>query len=288
MVPEQPLKTVLEEQFIQSKTGNPQDCEDTIHTSQHYIAVIDGATSKTEMRWEGETGGRRAAAIIDQAFKQMPPDCTARQAADLMTELVHTWYTRCNLLETVQKDPNQRIIASCGAISLLRQEVWLIGDCHLLLGDRYISHPKRIDQILSEVRALVLELELQKGMTTQQLRENDKGREFIMPLLKEHTLFQNNPTASPYWFPAIDGFSIPDTGILRIPIPHDVETIVLATDGYPVLKNNLKDAEHILLEILENDPLLFRSYKSTKGMLHGTYSFDDRAYIKVHLNRSMN
>ena len=288
MVPEKPLKTVLEEQFIQSKTGNPEDCEDAIHTSKHYIAVIDGATSKTERRWEGETGGRRAAAIIDQAFNQMPPDCTARQAADLMTALVHTCYTRLNLLETVQKDPDQRIIASCAAISLLRQEVWLIGDCHLLLGDRYISHQKIIDQILSEVRALVIELEIQKGLTVDQLRKKDKGREFIMPLLKEQTLFQNCPTAGPYWFPAIDGFSIPNAGILRIPIPHDVETIVLATDGYPVLKNNLKDAEHILRKILDNDPLLFRSYKSTKGMLHGTVSFDDRAYIKVHLNRSLN
>ena len=288
MVTAQPLKTVIEAQCLQSKTGNPEDCEDTIHTSEHYIAVIDGATSKTERRWEGETGGRRAAAIIDQAFNQMPPDFTARQAADLMTELVNTCYTRFNLLETVQKYPDQRIIASCAAISLLRQEVWLIGDCHLLLGDQYISRQKRIDHILSEVRALVIELELKKGLTIQQLREKDKGREFIMPLLKEHTLFQNCSTAGPYWFPAIDGFNIPDAGIITLPIPRDVETIVLATDGYPVLKNYLKDSEHILREILDNDPLLFRSYKSTKGMLHGTVSFDDRAYIKVHLNRSLN
>ena len=287
MVPAQPLKTVIVEQCLQSKTGNPEDCEDTIHTSEHYIAVIDGATSKTERRWEGETGGRRAAAIIDQAFQQMPPDCTARQAANLMTELIHTCYTRFNLIETVQKDPDQRIIASCAAISLLRQEVWLIGDCHLLLGDRYISRQKRIDRMLSEVRALVIELELQKSRTIQQLREKDKGREFIMPLLKEQALFQNCPTAGPYWFPAIDGFSIPDAGIITLPVPRDVETIVLATDGYPVLQNNLKDAEHILREILDNDPLLFRSYKSTKGMLHGTVSFDDRAYIKVTLNRSL-
>ena len=288
MGPAQHLKTVIEEQFIQSKTGSLADCEDALHAGKHYIAVIDGATAKTGRRWEGETGGRRAAAIIIQAFKELPPDYTARQAADLMTVLVNKYYTRFNLLETVQKDPDQRIIASCAAISLRRQEVWLIGDCHLLLGDRYISHQKSIDHILSEVRALVLELELQKGMTVGQLRKKDKGREFIMPLLKEHTLFQNNPAAVPYWFPAIDGFSIPNAGIVTLPIPHDVETIVLATDGYPVLKDNLKDSEHILQEILAQDPLLFRSYKSTKGMLHGMVSFDDRAFIKVRLKRSIN
>ena len=288
MVSLQPLKAVIEEKFIQSKTGNLKDCEDTLHTSKHYVAVIDGATSKSERRWEGETGGRRAAAIISQAFNEMDPDFTARQAADLITELIHKHYLRFNLLETVQKDPDQRIIASCAAINLTRREVWLIGDCHLLLGNRYISHPKKIDHILSEVRALVLEMELQKGMTVEQLREKDKGREFIMPLLKEHTLVQNNPTASTYWFPALDGFTIPDAGILTLSIPQDIETIVLATDGYPVVKDNLKESEHILQNILTEDPLVFRSYKSTKGMGLGNVSFDDRAYIKVHLNRSEN
>ena len=286
MVSPQPFKAVIEDQFIQSKTGNPEDCEDTLHTGEHYIAVIDGATSKTDRRWEGETGGRRAAAIISQAFYQMDPDSTARQATGLMTELIRRYYKRFHLLEEVQKNPDQRIIASCAAISLARQEVWIIGDCHLLLGNRYISHPKKIDHILSEVRALILELELQKGMTVEQLREKDKGREFILPLLKEHTLLQNNPTASTYWFPALDGFTIPDGGIITLPIPQDVDTIVLATDGYPVVKDNFKESEHILQKILTEDPLAFRSYKSTKGMEKGNISFDDRAYIKVRLNRS--
>ncbi len=288
MVPLQPLKAVIEEQFIQSKTGKLSDCEDTLHISAHYIAVIDGATSKSERRWEGETGGRRAAAIINQAFKELNPNCTARQAADRITEVIHRCYTRFNLLETVRKDPDQRIIASCAAISLTRQEVWLIGDCHLLLGNQYISHPKKIDHILSEVRALVLELELQKGMTVKQLRKKDIGREFIMPLLKEHTLLQNNPTASTYWFPALDGFTIPDAGILSIPIPQDVETIVLATDGYPVVKDTLEESEHILQKVLTEDPLVFSTYKSTKGMVLGNVSFDDRAYIKVRLHRTSN
>ena len=286
MVPLEPLKAVIEEKFILSKTGNLEDCEDTLHIGEHYVTVIDGATSKTERRWEGETGGRRAAAIISEAFNQMGPDYTARQAADLMTKLIHSYYTLFNLLETVQKDPDQRIIASCAAISLTRQEVWLIGDCHLLLGNRYISHPKKIDHILSEVRALVLELELQKGMTVKQLREKDRGREFIVPLLKEHTLLQNNPTVSTYWFPALDGFTIPDAGIITHPIPQDVETIVLATDGYPVVKDSFKESERILQNILTEDPRVFRSYKSTKGMAQGNVSFDDRAYIKVRLNRS--
>ena len=279
------LKALVEEQFIQSKTGNLDDCEDALHINEHFVAVIDGATSKTARRWNGETCGRTAVKIIRQAFDEMPGDYTARQAANRMTSLVHTCYTDYNALAEVQRDPNQRITASCAAVSLSRQEVWLIGDCHLLLGSHYISNQKKIDQILSDIRALVIELEMQKGVTLEQLREYDTGRAFILPLLQEHTLFQNNSTAPEYWFPAVDGFTIPDAGIIITSIPDSVTTIVLATDGYPVLQSTLKDTERILQEMLQKDPLVFRTHKSTKGMLHGYVSFDDRTYVKIRLKR---
>jgi glycerophosphoryl diester phosphodiesterase len=279
------LEALIEEQFIQSKTGNPDDCEDALHINEHFVAVIDGATSKTARRWNRETGGRTALTIVRQAFDAMPGDYTARQAADLMTSLVHRCYTDYNALEEVQRDPNQRITASCAAVSLSRQEVWLIGDCQILLGSHYITHRKRIDQILSDIRALVIELEIQKGATLEQLRENDTGRAFILPLLQEHTLFQNNCTVQAYWFPAVDGFTIPDAGIITTSIPDSVTTIVLATDGYPVVHDTLEESERILQEILQKDPLVFREYKSTKGMLKGQVSFDDRAFVKIRLKR---
>jgi len=281
----QHLKALVEEQFIQSKTGNLDDCEDAFHINEHFVAVMDGATSKTARTWNGDTCGRTAVKIICQAFEKMPGDYTARQAADLMTSMVHTYYTDHNALGEVQRDPNQRITASCAAVSLSRQEVWLIGDCQLLLGNHYIANQKRIDQLLSNIRALVIELEIQKGVALEELRKNDTGRAFILPLLKEHTLFQNNVTALEYWFPAVDGFTIPDAGIIIRSIPDSVTSIVLATDGYPVLRDTLEESEGILQEILQKDPLVFREYKSTKGMLQGYVSFDDRTFIKIRLKR---
>ena len=281
----QNLQALIEEQFIQSKTGHPDDCEDALHINEHFVAVIDGATSKTERRWNGKTCGRTAAHIIRQAFDDMPADCTARQAVDLMTALVYQCYRDHNALAEVTRDPNQRIAASCAAVSLPRQEVWLIGDCHLLLGSRYLANHKRIDRLLSEVRALVIALALQQGVPLEELRKNDRGRAFILPLLKEHTLFQNNTAAPAYWFPAIDGFTVPDAGIIITSIPDSATAIVLATDGYPVLRDTLSDSETTLQEMLQKDPLLFREYKSTKGMLKGYVSFDDRTYVKIRLNR---
>jgi len=93
----QHLEALIEEQFTQSKTGNLDDCEDALHINEHFVAVIDGATSKTGRRWNKDTGGRTAVKIIRQAFDEMPHDCTARQAADLMTSLVHRCYTDYNV-----------------------------------------------------------------------------------------------------------------------------------------------------------------------------------------------
>jgi len=278
-------EAVIEEQFVLSKTGRLKDCEDSIHTSKHFIAVIDGATSHTERRWNNKTGGFVAQGIIGQVFEQMPADHTARQAADLITKTINDFYAGFNLVATVREDPSQRISASFAAISLSRQEVWLIGDCQSLLGKHLVSNKRLVDQISSEVRALFLEGELLKGMTIEQLQQNDKGREFISPLLSGNILFQNNPAAGGYWYSAVDGFSIPDAGIITRAIPDDVNTVVVASDGYPVLKDTLKESERILQEILLKDPLLFRKYKSTKGKVKGQVSFDDRAFISVTLKR---
>ena len=98
-------------------------------------------------------------------------------------------------------------------------------------------------------------------------------------------MFQNNPTVGDYWYPAVDGFTIPTAGIIIKTIPDDVDTIVLASDGYPVLKDNLQESESILQDNLLRDPLIFREYKSTKGMSNGDVSYDDRAFIKVNLKR---
>ena len=281
----QSLRAIVEEQFIQSKTGKLEDCEDLIHISENFIAVIDGFTPKTSRRWNKETGGQAAAKIISRAFNAMPYNYTAHHAADMITTMISDFYRDFNAVEIVEADPKQRIAASFAAISLSRKEVWLIGDCQILLGNQKVSNPRVVDQVLSNVRALLLELEILKGVAIEQLRQSDAGREFIMPLLEEQSRFQNNPAAGKYWYPIFDGSLIPADGIIIKPIPDNINRIVLATDGYPVLKDSLKESENVLQDILLKDPLLFKEYKSTKGMLKGNVSFDDRAFIKIKLER---
>jgi glycerophosphoryl diester phosphodiesterase len=274
---------VIEEQFIQSKTGNLETCEDLIYISDNFIAVIDGATSKNGLKWDGKTGGHIAGQIISKTFDEMPDNYSAYQATDLLTKKISDFYVKYNILEKAKNNPNKRISAAIAVLSICRQEVWLIGDCQIIIGDRKLSREMRSDQVLSETRALVLKMALLKGVSYNQLQNDDKGRAFIFPLLQNQGWFQNNPDAGDYWYPVVDGFAIPREGIITSSIPDDVDKIILASDGYPKVMNNLEDTEFYLQDLLAKDPLLFQEYKSTKGKIEGNISYDDRSFIKIKL-----
>ncbi|EFH88866.1 hypothetical protein [Ktedonobacter racemifer] len=277
------LQYTVEEQFLASKTGVEADCEDVFYVGPHFVAVIDGATSKTPRRWDGQTGGRIGAVVIRDAFELLPPDATARQAIDQLTMALQQLYEQHKVVDIMQADPVQRAVASFIAVSFFRKEVWFVGDCQCLLNQEHIVNTKEVDRITSLARSLFLEAEMVQGKSLEQLRQEDTGRAFILPLLERQMIFQNNPSAGQYWFPVLDGFHVPDEGIRVLPLPEDITTIVLASDGYPALKETLASSEQALQELLDEDPLLFRKYLSTKGVVSGNNSYDDRAYIKIHV-----
>ncbi len=280
-----PLHYTVEEQECISKTGRDENCEDAFYLGPHFVAVIDGATSKTERRWDGKTGGRVAAELVKAAFDQLSPAATARQAVDAFTLAIKDLYERHGALHEVQAEPVQRAVACFVAISLLRREVWLVGDCQCRLDNELLLNEKEIDHITSQARSLFLASEIAHGKSREELRQHDTGRAFILPLLERQMTFQNNPAAGQYWYPVIDGFAVPDEGIRVHKLPEEIETIVLASDGYPYVKESLEESEQALQELLRDDPLLFRNYKSTKGLKEGNLSFDDRTYVRLKVRK---
>jgi len=279
------LHYTVEEFALLPKTGKSEDCEDAIYIGPHFVAVIDGVTSKTARRWDGLTGGRIAASTLQEAFDQIPFDATARQAVNILSDAIKRLYESYDVLESMQANPVQRVTAAFVAVSLWRKEVWFVGDCQCLLNQEHIQHPMRIDEITANARSLFLESEIAQGKTIEELLQHDTGREYIQPLLERQMLFQNTPSAGQYWFPVIGGFEVPDEGIHVQGLPTDIETIVLASDGYPYLKRSLHESEQALQEVLQDDPLLFRKYKATKGVREGHISFDDRAYVKLKIKK---
>jgi hypothetical protein len=189
--------TILET-YIQSKTGKQEDCEDRIHISEYFIAVIDGATSKTHDRWDNQTGGQKAAEIIDATFHQMPRHCTARQAAGMLTSAIRAFYVENNFEAQAELNPERRITTSVVAVSLFQQEIWSIGDCQFMLEDRGFAARKKVDEVAEEARAFFLESEmLAEQITVEDLLEHDTGRDFIQPFLKRQLMVRSNLEVSP-------------------------------------------------------------------------------------------
>ena len=56
--------------------------------------------------------------------------------------------------------------------------------------------------------------------------------------------------------------------------------IILASDGYPLLRPTLQQSEQDLDRLLKEDPQCCRLYESTKGLKPGNKSFDDRTYVR--------
>lgn len=271
------------ERFSESKTGDPSDMEDLILTTEHFAAVIDGATSKTSFKLEDRTTGQLAAQLVGRAIKGFSPDIRAATAVRTVTEQINQFYRARNLEEKLENSPAYRAIATAAIYSRHRREVWFVGDCQALVDDRkHIRAKRRVDKTLAQVRALATRLHLAEGKDPEGLQRGDPGREFIIPLLRRQSLLQNHPS-DPFSYLCFDGFEIPLKKVRKLSLPDDVDQLVLATDGYPKLFPTLEETEEYLHEAIQQDPLCIGPLMGTKGLKPDNKSFDDRAYLRIAL-----
>lgn len=268
------------EQFIQSKTPNVEDCEDGVIANDNYVAVVDGATSKSITKWGGKKSGRIATELILEKIVKLEANLDASQFMSALNKAIAGWYESEGVYEQMQKNPVERCSAGVVAYSKSKNQIWFIGDCQALIDGKPISNDKMIDTITSNARALFIELALLEGKTIADFQEHDSGRDFIFPLLEKQNLLQNIKQDSEFKYEDLDGFFTDASAIKIVDVPPSTEEIVFASDGYPVLASTFAESEKILKEVLADDPLLFRRYKSTKGLQKGNLSYDDRSYIR--------
>ena len=82
-----------------------------------------------------------------------------------------------------------------------------------------------------------------------------------------------------YGYPVLNGRGIHLEHIIKYKVKVGDE-IVLASDGYPVIKPTLEQSETYLKTILERDPLCIKEFITMKGLVPGNNSYDDRAYVR--------
>lgn len=271
------------EKYINSKTGDIADCEDKIFISDDFIAVIDGATSKTDFKYKNKTPGALAAEIIANALKALSKYHTAYKVVDIISNAIYKYYEENSLLATMNETPENRLSASVVIYSIHLREIWMVGDCQAMINYEKISNSKKVDEILSDVRSLFIDMELESGKSIKDFQEYDYAREYIKPLLLAQSKLQNNHNAV-YGYSVIDGYQVQENDIKIHQVSEQSSIVILASDGYPVLQNNLNDSEYELEKILKEDPLLFKKYKSTKGLMKSNISYDDRSYIRFSID----
>ena len=221
------------------------------------------------------SNGRYAMRIISRYIRRMPADISCQQFCKGITRAIARHYWLRFPKKRMAEHPEERLTASAVIYSRLRREVWLVGDCHCLIGDQYYDNPKPYEQQLAEMRAAKVVALLAEGYTESQLRQpHDPAREVMIPTMLEVMKNQNITYA------VIDGFPIPQQLVPVITLNFQTWDIVLASDGYPFLAPTLAETEALLEEQRKNDPLNIGTFKATKAFVEGNNSFDDRSYIR--------
>jgi len=191
-------------------------------------------------------------------------------------------------------EPLERLQANAVMYSEARHEAWLFGDCQIMVNGTPTPTVKRVDELLGELRAFTtLALRERDGSAGRtghtsdghgdaaripaSAPDQDKAREMILPFLRLQSQFANK--RGPYGYFVFDGFTDPDYPIRVVRVDPGDE-VVLASDGYPLLRPTLERSEDELRRLRQEDPALIGEYRSTKGFTPGLDSFDDRTYLR--------
>ena len=264
-----------EEHYVMGKQGNLDTCEDIIVRGKYFYAIIDGVTSKSKLTYDGKSGGRYASEILARAIEDLDEHETA------LTSFKRLDKALANLSSQSPVEPENRLQASVIIYSKSRREVWNYGDCNLMINERRFLHTKKIDDILSALRAFVISVYLKEGGTQKELRNEDVGRTAIMPFLKKQALFANSEGY--FGYPVIDGTGI-NENFIKIYRVFEGDHVVLASDGYPQLFSSLEESEKYLRNIIQADPLSIDENMQTKMITGDNVSFDDRAYLSFFVD----
>lgn len=225
-----------------------------------------------------KSNGRYCMEIVRRFITEMPKETGMDDFCRGVTKMVRSVYEQygCDM-KTLADNPAERMAASAVIYSAVRKEIWLVGDCHCMISGKVFENAKPNEDEIASMRSAFINNELKRGVTIYEMQQHDTGREHILPMLVAACTKQNKEYA------VIDGFNMPLDKVKVIPIPEKCNEVILASDGYPVLKQTLKETEDALQSIISADPLLIGEHRATKGVMHGCSSFDDRCYLRLKI-----
>ncbi|MFI3249976.1 MAG: hypothetical protein R3Y07_03340 [Eubacteriales bacterium] len=258
---------------------NEITCEDCYLISEHFVAVVDGVTSKSDFTYHEKTTGKLASEITHDAILELPKEATLSEALCHINQKMNQFYDKIHFpYDRTEKG----LQAACVIYSNYHREIWMIGDCQVCVDGEPSYLPKKSDLILSEMRSLVLACLMEQGESQPNAEQLLQARELILPWILKVNRFANDDHAS-FGYPVLNGQSIPESLVKIIKLDGESHEIIFTSDGYPVMEPTLALTEQRLEEVLQKDPACYLLYPSTKGVLKGNQSFDDRTYLRFKI-----
>lgn len=259
------------ESFTRSKTGFEERNEDAIFLNDGFCAVFDGATSKTANTLMGKSSGRLTVELITDCMNHLKRD------ADCVTAIHGIQAALCQYsAENYLEETGIYLCASGLIYSRTRREIWAVGDCQYAINGKVTKYNKRVDTLLSDLRAFAIHCMFLEGKEEGDFIQRDEARLLMMDFLKKQRVLEN--ADDEYGYSVFSGHGkIRKFEIVSIEPGSEV---VLASDGYPFLKGTLQESEDALQAQLQQDPLCYGAFRSTKGLTVGNESFDDRSYLR--------
>ena len=281
---------IIESNIIGKKSQ--ETCEDGLVMTDDFIAVIDGSTSKTPKHLSPYMkNGRYAMMLISEYIrKELKVDASVDDFCQGVSAYIYNKvYEKLGVEKRLKEHPEERLTASAILYSRTRNEVWMVGDCQVIIDGKLYENGKPYEEKIARKRVELIE----QGLSPAEARKQ------IEPLLIEAMLSGQNQT-----YTVIDGFPIYREGVKVValktkPVSSSIETyfqeqtkpvsspneVVLASDGYPFLEPTLAASEASLAEQIDNDPQNIHSFIATKGIVEGNKSFDDRTYIRFSVEK---
>ena len=268
------------ERYCRGKRNDQSLNEDGMLVTDDFAAVVDGVTSKSVRHLWRPSGGVVAKDLMLGVIGGMPADASMRQARYRSHEAG---------IRVFADEPVERLQANAVVYSARRHEAWLFGDCQIMVNGVQTPTTKDVDVLLGDLRAFtVLALrEMQDGTPdvpisgsfgapASDAAPKDPSRAMILPFLRLQSQFANK--RGPFGYFVFDGFTDMTYPIRTVPVSPGDE-VVLASDGYPLLRPTLDESERELQRLRSEDPDLIDRYRSTKGF-QGRATFDDLTYLR--------
>lgn len=285
------------ERCCRGKRADQSLNEDGLAVTDGFAAVVDGVTSKSVRRLWQPSGGVVAKNLLLNAIVGLPAKATMRQAQTVLDDCLRARYATVDADATLfEREPWERLQANAVIYSAYRHEAWLFGDCQIMVNGVQTPTLKRVDELLGDLRSFAAQAltlgddesyrgqdddmasaSVASGGHTKARDTDDPARDMILPFLRLQSRFANR--RGEYGYFVFDGFTDPTYPIRTVPV-NPGDEVVLASDGYPLLRPTLAESERELSRLHRDDPQLIRDYRTTKGFTPGRDSFDDRTYLR--------